>query len=359
MSDNRHTRLPKTIVTLYRNHWRLFWCIMLPVALVAISLDIGQHFFQLMPSLETHIDGMPGGRDYTVASNVNTVRGIEPTIVETPTDRPTSPGSSWKAIYQLYPVLSFETANTEGVTWRWDPYFLIFDYSPLILLLLTFCPLSLAVARLGRGAEGSDTAREMWRQTGRKGLRVFAAAVLFILIVDVGSYLYILVSWLLSFWGSGFFVEFNFIPIIVFHIYFMVTLGLYNACLMLEERSIFGVFRRSYLLVRGARWRFVGIYLLTGWIASVLASVLFGAALLIGSVFSPELALVRGALLPGQFLALFIGADLEVVLPHILNTPATVAILMIRGLIITFLVPIWAILTTELYFRRVSVKEAV
>ena len=98
--------------------------------------------------------------------------------------------------------------------------------------------------------------------------------------------------------------------------------------------------------------RFLGVYLLTGWVASVITSVLLGIALLVFSLFIPDLAQIRGVLSPLKFLTLFIGADVGVVLPELLSVPTTVAILIVRGLIATFLVPIWAILTTHLYLER-------
>ena len=106
----------------------------------------------------------------------------------------------------------------------------------------------------------------------------------------------------------------------------------------------------------GARLRFFGIYLLTGWIASVLTSVLLGITLLVFSVFVPDLAQIRDALSPLKFLSLFVGGDIEVVLPKLLNPLVTVVILIVKVLIATFLVPIWAILTTLLYLERVNVK---
>ena len=136
-----------------------------------------------------------------------------------------------------------------------------------------------------------------------------------------------------------------------------MTLSLYNPCLILENNSLIGIFRRSHALVSGARLRFFGIYLLTGWIASVLTSVLLGVTLLVFSVFVPELAQVRDALSPLKFLSLFIGGDIEVVLPALLSVPATVAILIVKGLIAAFFVPIWAILTTLLYLEQIDVKS--
>ena len=112
--------------------------------------------------------------------------------------------------------------------------------------------------------------------------------------------------------------------------YFLVTMSLYNPCLIFENNSIIKVFRRSHALVRGVRWRFLGIYLLTGWLASVISSVLTGVALLVFSVFIPDLAAVREALSPLKFLTLFIGADIEVVLPQLLSVPTSVAIHIVK-----------------------------
>ena len=204
------------------------------------------------------------------------------------------------------------------------------------------------------------TARDIWRSTGRKALAVFGAALLFVLIADVGSYLYILASWLIPSQVRALPIELLFILMTVYQAYVLVTLSLYNLCLILENTSIVGIFRRSHALVSGARLRFFGAYLLTGWIASVMTSIVLGAVLLAFSVFIPDLATVRDALSPLRFLTLFIGGDIEVVLPELLSVPVTVAILIVKGLIATFLVPIWAILTTHLYFERmVATKEAV
>ena len=145
--------------------------------------------------------------------------------------------------------------------------------------------------------------------------------------------------------------------VIVSHVYLLVTLSLYNPCLILENKSIIGIFRRSHALVSGARLRFFGIYFLMGWIASVVTSVLLGAVLLGVSVFVPDLAQVREALPPLKFLSLFIGGDIEVVLPELLSVPATVTILIVKGLIAAFFVSIWAILTTLLYLERVGVES--
>ncbi len=362
MPDGQRTNLLRTIVKIYRTHWRLFWCIMLPIAIVAISLDIAQifHLIKLGENELHNTRRTPSRQVHTPTSNINTTNGIEPTIANTKSPS----GTEW----ELSPVPHFRATDGDGTTWEWKFKFKCLDYGALILLLLTFCPLSLAVARISRtpwvsesGEElHSPTAREMWRGTGRKALTVFVASLFFILVLDVGTYFNILISWLIPSYVWE--VPFELIYILTFvpYIYFIVTLSLYNPCLILEDNSFIGIFRRSHALVNSARFRFLGVYLLTGWIVAVITSVLLGVALLVFSVFIPDLAPVREALFSLKFFTLFIGTDIQVVLPQVLGAPATVAILIVKGLIATFLVPIWAILTTLLYLARVdTTREAV
>lgn len=357
-------KLARIIFTQYRDNFGLFWRIMLPVVIIAIALEVVVFFFGVTRS-EKYIDEK--FRDYTTVGNVNTISGVYPTI--SLPKKATSAGSVEPNVnWRILPIPYFTSTDSEGITWSWGINVQIFGYGPVILLLLMLCPLSLAVARISRGSQVSEvaqdltppTAREMWRETGRKVFKILIAFFLFILCVDVVSYLNGLVSWLAPSLVRGLFVfELVFILTIVYQAYFLVTLSLYNPCLILENNSIIGVFRRSHALVSGARLRFFGVYLLTGWIASVVTSVLLGAMLLVFSLFISELGPVRDALSPLRFLTLFIGGDVEVVLPQLLSVPATVAILIVKGLIATFLVPIWAILTTHLYFQRVdAMKEA-
>ena len=358
MTDNQRTNLAKTIVKLYYTHWALFWRIMLPVAIVAIAWHILQ-IFQLTAQLEEHVSGapsLPNPRVYTVVSGISTAYGTQ---ADFSTNLNTDTSSSSRLQWQLYPIPYFGITNNERMTWKWEPNFLGLPNTPLILLLLTLSPLSLAIARIARDTQINDstplTAREMWRQTGRKALTVFAAFLIFTLIVDVGNYLYILIAWLIPSLDR-LPMALTFILTMGPHIYFLVMLSLYNPCLILEDNSIIGIFRRSHTLVSGARLRFFGIYLLTSWIASVITSVLLGAALFVFSIFIPDLVQMRVALFPLKFLLLFIGGDIEVVLPQLLSTPLTIAILVVKGLVVTFIVPTWGILTTHLYLERTGVK---
>lgn len=385
MPDNRPIKLARTIFTQYREHWGLFWRIMIPVAIVAIPLSI-TIFFWRSSSFDNRLD-----KDkYKITSRVGTGIGAHPTFLVSERDTPEDasekvmedmlypPGVRW----MLLPLPYFSSTNDAWVTWRWKLSFRSVPHSPynsLALLLLTLCPLSLAVARISRGSEGSSvvqdlvpiTAREAWRQTRRKALTVLGASVLFVLIIfgidKAGDYFGKMILQLIrpligrmsiELWTILFSLVWDLFLCLQF--YFMATMSLCNLCIILENRSIIAAFRRSHALVSGARWRLFGIYLLTGWIASVITSVLLGAALLVLSVFIPELVPVREALSPLIFLTLFIGSDVQVVLPELLSTSVMVAIFVVSELITTFLVPIWAILTTHLYFRRVdAIKEAV
>lgn len=368
MADARHTKLARTIFTQYRDHFGLFWRIMLPIAIVAIALEVVV-FFNSVTRFEKYIDDTFSENTYTTVGNVNTAIGIYPTISHTKRDVSATPSMPY-VNSQLFPIPYYSATVSDGTTWQWELSFQILDSGPLILLLLTLCPLSLAVARISRGSTSQEsvslTAYDIWRQTGRKFLVVLGAALLFVLITDVGTYLHLTILWLVRAYlplnlslSDLALSPYIFGILVLLRCYFLVTLSLYNPCLILEKNHIISVFRRSHTLVSGARLRFFGIYLLTGWIASVVTSVLLGAVLLAFSMFIPDLAQVRDALSTLRFLTLFIGGDVEVVLPQLLSAPVTVAILIVKGLIATFLVPIWAILTTHLYFARVdAIKEA-
>ena len=277
----------------------------------------------------------------------------------------------------LLPTPVVSLTDGEGITtWMWR---LSFDRpadsprNPMTLLLLTLCPLSLVVGHILRRSDESGlqqnqlTAREAWRQTGRKAWTVLVILILFVLVMFVISlvqdYSNEFVMDKIARWSiiptdflsltllmTPFYYIFTAVTL-----YLLVVISLYNPCLILEDnRSVVGVLRRSWSLVHGAKWRFIGIYLLTGWIISVIDSVLMSAILWGSSLFIPDLAAVQGALSPLKFLTLFIGADIQILLPQLLSTQVMVSILGIDVLIKAFLLPIWAILTTYLYLERVD-----
>lgn len=336
--------LAGTTVTLYRNHVGLFWRVMMPVIIVAILFNIAM-FFRAVPIFEDTRRQWKIPVDW----NVNTVNGISVTNYPKP-----EPGVSWEL--NLKPT--FRLTGDKDIIWIWQLDFRGFEYS---LLLLTMCPLSFAVAQLYHCQK--ITAREVWHQVLRRIWTILAANLLFVLIVDTVPLLYQAVLSLIPQYQPWYRI-FSFVShpylfmfiVILSPCYFLVTFSLYNPCLILENRSAIAIFRRSYELVKGSWWRFFGIYLATAWIASVLTSVLLGLALLMFSVVLPELAPVQAALLPVGLFTLFLGGDVEIALGPLPSVLTTTVILIVRGLISAFLVPIWAIVTTYLYLEKVNRK---
>ncbi|MDE0315165.1 MAG: hypothetical protein OXM61_09700 [Candidatus Poribacteria bacterium] len=374
MADDRRTNFVGIIFTLYRNNFGLFWRIMIPVAIIAILLHIAM-FFRTVNAIEKYVDDKP---DYTATAYLNTFYGIVPkvsipdlfsTLEYLPLNRVKSARSSPPFIWQYFPVPTVGTINNDSKSiWHWTLNFQTYDYTALkTLMLLTLCPLSLAIATLFANSRFSDvlpdstplTAREAWRQTGKKAFKLLGAFVVFVLIVDVGNYIQIGITLLIPSLMESLSIPLITTLVMLISIYLLVTLSLYNPCLILENRSIIGIFKRSHALVSGARLRFLWIYLLTGWIAAVFTSVLLGTVLLLFSVFFSELAPIREALTPLKFLSLFIGGNVAVELPNLPSTLPTVSLLIVKGIITTFLVPIWAIVTTRLYLESVeNIAEA-
>ena len=397
-------RTLKTVFSVYFSHCGLLWRIMLPVSIIAIpaylvvslwswhahigkideitenefgtqftskvSTNFGASYEFLVPKSEvldfTELNWKPNTGSSEDASE-------EPQMNELVSFMFPPGRHTW----MLLPTPVISLTDDEGITtWMWR---LSFDRpadsprNPMTLLLLTLCPLSLVVGHILRRSDESGlqqnqlTAREAWRQTGRKAWTVLVLLILFVLVMFVIS--------LAQDYSNDFVIDkiarWSIIPtdflsltllmtpfyyiFTALTLYLLVAISLYNPCLILEDnRSVVGVLRRSWSLVHGTKWRFIGIYLLTGWIISVIDSVLMGAILWGSSLFISDLAAIQGALSPLKFLTLFIGADLQILLPQLLSTQVMVAILGIDVLIRAFLLPIWAILTTYLYLERVD-----
>ena len=72
MPDNQGTKLAGRVITLYRNHSGLFWRIVMPVAIIAIILDIAVFFYSI-PQFEKDIKERSGQNVEVVTANVNTI----------------------------------------------------------------------------------------------------------------------------------------------------------------------------------------------------------------------------------------------------------------------------------------------
>ncbi len=158
----------------------------------------------------------------------------------------------------------------DSVGWSWSISFRTIEYTPLILLIFTLCPLSIVVAfqiqtsNIDQPAGISPlTARSVWKYTSSRALKVLIIPILFIVITELSRHIYLLISLLFPRLP----VSYDGIPLVLLHmfvnIYFLVTLSLYNQCIMFENRSIIDIFKRSHSLVRGVRLKYLSIYLLT------------------------------------------------------------------------------------------------
>ena len=320
--------ITRTVVSTYRSQFWLLWRIMLPVALLAPCVDIALF--------------LPGAMSFTTtgefAWRVDTVSGISTMDF---------PRREAEAAWIFSPLPSFTSTKDDGSAWTWSfdlRNFRNVSYYYYNLLLFVLCPLSFAVAK------GKITARDTWRHTGRNIWKVLGTNLVLVFILGgISSGFSYLFSYLNMFRSVP--IDLIFMVPAIVHCYVLVCCSLYNPCLMLEKHSVLSVFRRSYALVKRNWWRFFRIYLVTSWVASTLISVLLGLALLLFSIAVPELSAVREMLLPFNFFTLFLGANAEVSVAN-LPVPTTVAILLVRGLIFAFLVPIWAIVTTRLYLEE-------
>ncbi|RKU30297.1 hypothetical protein C6497_04880 [Candidatus Poribacteria bacterium] len=391
MENPKYTRLPSLIISLYKNNLGLFLRIMLPVAIIAIILNIFVYYnhvssFELFnPVLQRTIGNSPSQSDEnnpnqpenSVSVRLDTNIGISPfpsaiykeissnrvkynwtpNHIETTNRKP--------IFWQILPYPMIGNMD-DSVGWSWSINIGIIEYTPLMLLIFTLCPLSIIVASQIQASEidvptGTSplTAHSSWKYTSSKALKVLIIPILFLVMTELSRLIYVLFSFILpklthSYLGT----VFTLLQILV-TIYLLITFSLYNQCIIFENRSILEIFKRSYSLVKGVRLKFLLIYLLIAWIAALVSSVLMGSALLILSIFFTELVPIQDAFSLLKFLSLFIGGDVGVILPNQLDFLPTVLILIVTGIVFMLIVPLWAIVTTYLYNERIAITSEV
>ena len=140
-------------------------------------------------------------------------------------------------------------------------------------------------------------------------------------------------------------------------LYFVVKWSLYNQGIIIENLSIIAALRRSSELVRGAWWRFFGIYLLLIWASTVLTSLMLGLTIGLLSFAVPELIPIREVLQPAKLVSLLVGGYGKITLGGTPNFWTIGVIVSVYTLIHAILAPIWASLTTQLYMERTGEHE--
>lgn len=394
MENPKHTKLPSLILTLYKNNIGLFLRIMLPVAIIAIILDISV-YYRTVDDFKQYINSRKEVTDNHNTSSQTELRNpvrlkISPPVFLNTSGRgtlfpisqftadmlqdlePWSPGMSIREVnlfsnppkvsWKLFPIPSISLRHQLIHTWNWSLNFRTYEYTPLILLIFTLCPLSLVVSRQYPGSRLYDqkpeisthNARSVWKDIRSKAVKVLIITILFLVIVDISqnistflTFIYPKIVYIVP-------ISILFYLILIPKIYVMITLSLYNQCTLFENRSIIDIFKRSYSLVRGVRLKYLSIYLLTAWVAAIVSSVLIGSTLFVLSFLLTELAPIRDALTPLRFLSLFIGGNVEVLLSDKLGFLPTISILIVKGIVAALLVPLWAVVTTHLYNERIG-----
>ena len=309
--------LLSTIFREYRDHFGLFWRVMLPLIVVSLLFTVALLLFFKFGSSESQwIFSTSDGSSRTIESTFDLSSGISQ-----PSTR--SAGVHWKISFTaltLYPKLGF--------------------------LWLAMCPLAFVIAQYRDGV--SVTSRASWQRTLRRtvpilgvwivlwllGLGVFGAGLLLMIVLP------------------GFPPMLTPLLLMILVAYFVVKWSLYHQSIIIENLSAIAALRRSGKLVRGAWGRLIGIYLLFVWASAVITTALLSLTVLLLSFAIPEFEMVREALLSAKFFTFLWGSFPEITLD---NTPSfwVLAVLGIAPTLIhAIFAPIWALLTTHLYMER-------
>lgn len=309
----------------YRNHFGLFWRVMLPVIIVSI---VGFLFFNFVVPEAQWTFSTSGVKASSLYTFDHESRTIKPAPVRT------------------------------GVTASVG-----FDLSSfgIGLLWLTMCPLALVIVYQHKGI--NVTSGEVWRRTCRKLFSILGACIL-MLLASGGPFIILagvmagFTEYLIQDLLTGPSTLFGFLTLLsgVVAVYFLVRWSLYNQCIIVENLPAIAALRRSGELVRGAWGRFFGTYLLLALVTTVFTTAVIILTLFLFSMTAPEFAKLAEVLQSGKFFGFFFGGYAAINLP----SPPIWAITMmvtVNTLIHAILTPIWAIVTTHLYMERAGTPE--
>ena len=312
--------LISTIFREYRNHFGLFWRVMLPVIIVSLAFYSALFLFSKLWISEAQWTFSTSG-EITVFSG------------STGTNQSSSKPMGVKT------TVGFN-GSTFGIGFLW----------------FAMCPLAFIIVHQYCGTNA--TSIKAWQHTRRKIVSILGIWVLFGLLATAGFFT-IVIPILTGF--SQVLIPYVPVapstPILLLMIvgipavYFLVKWSLYNQGIIIENLSWIAALRRSSELVRG-KWRqFFGMYLLLVWGTMVFTTAVLGLTLLLFSVVAAEFVPLREILLSETFFDLFFGVQVQITLQH---TPVwAIAVMVVVNILIdAILAPIWALLTTHLYMER-------
>ncbi len=319
-----------TIFREYRNHFSLFWRVMLP--LIIVSLIFNTALFLLFKF------GVPEAQwSFSTSEGIGAYSSL-PLIKSSGT-----------------PQLPPKTTEVDsGVG---------FNASSLSIgfLWLAMCPLAFIIVNHYRGINVSSG--EAWQHTRRKAISILGICILMLLATGGPFIILALIvagftDFLIQSVSAGYSAPLFLFMLIagVVAAYFLVKWSLSNQCVIIENLSAVAALRRSSELVRGAGGRFFGMYLLLALVTMVFTTAVLGLTLLLFSAVTPEFAPLREVLQSGKFFGLFFGGYVKITL-QIPPIWAIGVIVVVNTLIDAVFAPIWAILTTHLYMERARVPE--
>ena len=311
-SVSQQSGIISTIFREYRNHFGLFWRVMLPVIVFSLLFNITLFLvFKL---------GVPEAQwTFGTSKGIGTQSLREPTGVRS--------------------VVGFSASSFDiGFLW------------------LAMCPLAFIIVHHRRGVD--VTFSEVWRHTLRKTWSILSGyALLVALVLGIGLVV-LSIALLIDTISIGLPASIFLFVLIpgVPAAYFLVKWSLYNQGIIIENLSAIAAFRRSSEFVRGKWWQFFGMYLLLTLVTMVFTTAVLGLTLLLFSAATPEFAPLREVLQSGEFFDLFFGGEVKITLE---SAPvwAVGAMVAINTLIHAILAPVWALLTTHLYMKRAGTQQ--
>ena len=319
-----------TIFREYRNHFGLFWRVMLPVIIVSLIFNIALFLFFKLGVSEAQW-------------SFSTSKGIG---AQSSFSLDRSSGTS------LPPPKPTEVDSGVG-----------FNGSSLSIgfLWLAMCPLAFIIAN--RYSAINVSSGEAWQHTRRKAISILGICILMLLAAG-GPFIIVtlimagfsdfLIQSAAASYSAPFFLFMLLAGVVA--AYFLVKWSLSNQCVIIENLSAVAALRRSSELVRGAGGRFFGMYLLLTLVTMVFTTAVLSLTLLLFSVAAPEFAPLREVLLSGKFFGIFFGGYVEITLQRA-PVWAIGVMIVVNTLIDTVLAPIWALLTTHLYLERAGTPE--